>query len=334
MSASGAAAATTPPLVDRAPALIINPRSFAVARDGLAERAARLANTHGAEVLLAADSTQIHAATDLLLARPQQLIVLLAGDGTVRAVADRLASGAANLQRPQLLVLGGGRSNLTAAELGGAGGVLRKLETALQRHRDRIPLGTHRCHMLEIAQPNAPPRRGFFLAAGLVDYAIRACHRDRLNGGGRLRQSDAGTAWSLLKLALATMRGRLDPLLDHLLVDVPDGEPLADAAHLLLATTLKRRRSAIAPDAPADSGAVRFTAVAARGLGFWVRLPWILSGRFVRGMDAAHGYLSGRCDALRVCRLSSYTLDGEEYTADPSQPVTIRQGPQLTFATL
>ena len=108
----------------------------------------------------------------------------------------------------------------------------------------------------------------------------------------------------------------------------------ATAAGLLLATTLKRRRSEFAPDAAADQGAVRFTAVAARGMGFWVRLPWILTGRLVRGMDPGHGYLSGRCTALRVRRLSSYTLDGEEYAADPSQPVMIRQGPPLTFAKL
>jgi hypothetical protein len=57
-------------------------------------------------------------------------------------------------------------------------------------------------------------------------------------------------------------------------------------------------------------------------------------GRFTRGMDAGHGYLSGRCDALRVQRLSSYTLDGEEFAADPARPVMIRGGPPLTFVTL
>ena len=51
-------------------------------------------------------------------------------------------------------------------------------------------------------------------------------------------------------------------------------------------------------------------------------------------MDAARGYLSGRCDALRILGLSSYTLDGEEFEADPARPVTIASGPRLAFLTL
>ena len=51
-------------------------------------------------------------------------------------------------------------------------------------------------------------------------------------------------------------------------------------------------------------------------------------------MDAANGYLSGRSDRLCINRLSSYTLDGEEYAADPARPVLIRRGPQLSFVSL
>jgi len=55
---------------------------------------------------------------------------LLAGDSAVRTIADRL-TGAANVPRPPLLVLGGARTHLTAAELGGTSRVLTKREAVL-----------------------------------------------------------------------------------------------------------------------------------------------------------------------------------------------------------
>ncbi|MGH8665429.1 MAG: diacylglycerol kinase family protein [Burkholderiales bacterium] len=320
-------------LPPQAPCLVINPRSFGTSRHGLAERAAQLARDQGIEVIHAADSAGIAATMDLLLQRRQQIIFLLAGDGTVQAVADRLASLPADVAQPQLLVLGGGRTNLTAAELGGRGNVLSKLETALRRWRDGAALDIEIRPVLRIEQPPAPVRHGFFLAAGLVDHAIRACHRYRDKGSGALRNGAAGTAWTLLKLPLPDMLSMHDPQLDDLRVEVPGREPLAKPARLLIVSTLQHREGLLNPYAPQGEGAIRFTAIAARNIAFWARLPWIATGRFTPAMDAGRGYLSGRCDALRLQRLSSYTLDGEEFDADPARPVTIREGPRLTFLT-
>ena len=333
VSRRAAAAPAEPASGECPPCILVNPRSFSASRGGLAERAARLGRAYGADVIRAADSAEIDAAMDLLIARQQQRVVLVAGDGTLRAVVDRLAAAAASVPRPHLLVLGGGRANLVSRDFGERGNVLRKLETALQSWRDGIPLGTEVRHVLEVVQPPAPRRLGFFLGAGLVDYAIRACRRDRMSGG-MLWQSKAATYLTLLRLTVPAMLGRLEPLIDDLHVRVPGREALHDAAHLLIATTLQRRQGAVDPYAARGRGVVRFTAVAARGMGFWARLPLVVTGRFTRGMDAEHGYLSGSCDALEVEQLSTYTLDGEEFTADPARPVMIRQGPAVTFLAL
>ncbi|MPZ44806.1 MAG: hypothetical protein GEV05_15670 [Betaproteobacteria bacterium] len=300
----------------------------------MAERAAQLAGAQGIEVIRATDSAEIAAAMDLLLDRRQQKIFILSGDGTVQAVVDRLVSLPADVPQPQLLVLGGGRSNVTAGDLGGRGDVLSKLETALQRWRDGAALGVEVRHVLRIEQPPAPARHGFFLAAGLVDYAIRTCHSDREKGSGTLRAGSAATLWSLLKLVLPAMLGQYKPPLDDLRIEVPGRKVLAKPARLLIVTTLQKRQGLFNPYAEEGLGALRFTAVGARGMGFWARLPLIVTGRFTRDMDVRHGYLSGRCDALRVLRLSSYTLDGEEFDIDPARPVTIRAGSRLTFLTL
>ena len=326
-------AAAEPALLMSVPCLLINPLSFTTSRGRLAEHATNLARAHGIEVIRAADAAEISAATDRLVAGRQAIVIVLAGDGTVQAIAERLAALPAGVARPQLMVLGGGRSNLVAAELGGRGAVLAKLETALRRCREGAALQVEVLHLLRTEQPPAPARHGFFLAAGIVDYAIRACHRDRRNGRGRLAQGGAGTAWSLLGVALPALLGGRKPLIDELNVDVPGQPALMQPARLLIATTLQKPYGYLDPFAHRGRGAVRFTAVAAHGMAFWGRLPWIATGRFTTGMDAAHGYLSGRCDALRVQGLSSYALDGEKFHADPARPVMIRQGPALSFLT-
>ncbi|MCC7082015.1 MAG: hypothetical protein IT530_15175 [Burkholderiales bacterium] len=308
--------------------------SHSAARDRLAQHAARLAGAHGIEVIHAADASGIAATLDLILRRDQQTVFLLAGDGTVQAFVDRLALLPAGVVQPRLLLLGGGRTNLTAGDLGGRGDVLPKLERALERWRDGVPFGVTARQVLRIEQPKAPARHGFFLAAGLVDRAIRACHRHRNDGSGRLRQSDLGTACSLAALALPAMLGMREPPLDDLRVEVPGREMLAKPARWFIASTLQKRQGVLDPYARHGHGGVRFTAVAARGPSFWARLPWLITGRFTPAMDAERGYLSGRCDALGASGLSSYTLDGESFDVDPALPVTIRAGPRVHFLSL
>ena len=127
------------------------------------------------------------------------------------------------------------------------------------------------------------------------------------------------------------MLGVATPPLDELRVEVPGREALGKPARWLFVTTLLRPHGLVDPFSRQGEGALSFTAIAASGPRFWVRLPGLLVGRFSPAMDPARGYLSGRCESLQVHGLSSYTLDGEEFTADPAHPVTIRRGAPLTF---
>ena len=331
MSAGAAATAAEPHLAQSAPCLVVNPRSFSASRRGLAERAAEVARQQGCAVVQATDAATIGTAIDRLVLSRQRTIALLGGDGTVQIAAERLAGAPADFPQPQLLVLGGGRSNVTAADVGGCGDVLAKLETTLRQCRAGATVRTQRRPTLAIAQGSAPARYGFFLAAGLLDYAIRACHRHRRLGHGSLRTGGLGTTWALAQAALPAMLGVREPALDALRVEVPGSESLAEPARWLLVTTLSNGLGSVDPFAPRGEGAIRCTAIAARGPSFWGRLPQLLAGRFAPAMDAAHGYLSTRCDALRVRGLSSYSLDGEPVAADPAGAVEISPGPTLTF---
>jgi hypothetical protein len=313
--------------------LVVNPRSFAVARSRFVARAIALAEAHGAEVIEADHPEHFAAGLDDVLARGARRVFVLGGDGTVQAIVDHLARRAPGSAMPQLLVLGGGRTNLTAADLHGSGLALEKLERALIRSA-RDPAGgfelEHR-HTLVMEQAPAPPRHGFFVAGAIVDSLIRRCHHDRATGSGELRTGTYSTAWTLMKEAIPALRGRAPYVFPELDLEVPGLGRLHEPMRLLLASTLSHDNRMLNPYADRGAGILRVTAVTAGARGFWRSLPRLVTGRYSEAMDIGRGYLSGRCDGFLVRGLDAYTLDGQSFRADPARPVAVRTGPQFDF---
>jgi hypothetical protein len=313
--------------------LVVNPRSFSVASGRFAARAIALANAHGAEVIEADNPGHFAAGLDDVLARGARRVFVLGGDGTVQGIVDHLARRVPGSGMPQLLVLGGGRTNLTAADLHGSDSALKKLETSLIRSA-RDPAGgfllEHR-HTLVIEQAPAPPRHGFFVAGAIVDSLIRRCHHDRATGSGRLRTGTHSTAWTLMKEAIPALRGRAPYVFPELDLELPGLGRLHEPMRLLLASTLAHENRMLNPYADRGAGILRVTAVTAGARGFWRSLPRLVTGRYSEAMDIERGYLSGRCDGFQVRGLDAYTLDGQSFRADPARPVAVRTGPRFDF---
>jgi diacylglycerol kinase (ATP) len=313
--------------------LVINPRSFTVASSRLAARAIALAKAYDAEVVEADHPLHFEAGLDAALARGARRVFVLGGDGTVQAIVDHLARRETGFAMPQLLVLGGGRTNLTAADLHGSGSALKKLESVLVRSA-RDPAGgfelQHR-HTLVMEQTPAPPRHGFFVAGAIVDSLIRRCHQERATGSGSLRTGTHSTAWILMKEAVPALRGRAPYVFPELDLEVPGLGRLHEPMRLLLASTLLHGNRMLDPYADRGEGILRVTAVTAGARGFWQSLPRLVTGRYSEAMNICNGYLSGRCDGFVVRGLDAYTLDGQSFRTDPARPVTVRTGPRFDF---
>lgn len=307
------------------PCLIVNPRSFSASR-GLAVQAMALAAAHGAEVVSVDSAGATRAAVDAILARRQRRLMVLAGDGTVSAIVDQLSSLSAGAWTPDVLVLPGGRSNLTAVDLGAGGAALPILKKALLRPSPKSAV-EERC-ALRIEQAGSPTRHGFFLAAALIDSAIRQCHQQRTEGGF---QGDVGTFIYLLRLGVRGLWGASGLSCPPLHIDAGACGRQHGPVRLLLATTLLHRKGLLNPYAARGTGELRLTSVSADAPRFWRSLPRLVSGRFSPAMNADNGYLSGRCERVQVSGLAHYMLDGEPIDADPSRPVTISLGPRLRF---
>ena len=187
------------------PCLIVNPRSFSASR-GLAAQATALARAQGAEVVSVDSPDATRAAIAAILARRQHQVMLLAGDGTVCAIVDQLSNLPAGAWTPDLLVLPGGRTNLTAADLVPGGRALPTLTRALRlAHEQRWDAAVEERCALRIEQSPAPPRHGFFFAAALIDSVIRQCHQHRAD---LKLQGDLSTIGYLVRLGARSLAGR------------------------------------------------------------------------------------------------------------------------------
>lgn len=307
------------------PAVLINPLSFRVSRGELPATVAQRVRAAGGSVIEASSPPALQAAVPALLAAGS--VVVLAGDGTVQALIEQLALQPAGTPMPRLLILGGGRSNLIAADFNGRGALLRKLDQAL-----RQPAGLRLVEreVLRIDQAGAPPHFGFFLAGALIDAVIRTCHRDRAGGG--LRSGRLSTPLSLSRIAWRSLLGRSElPEPPALRIDAGDGGRLEGAMRVLAISTLEHPGAWLNPYAACGDGPLRITAVSADAPRFRRRLPRLLQGRFDAAMRPEQGYLSGRCRRVSIEGLARYTLDGEPFNTDPAVPLILSAGPRLRF---
>jgi hypothetical protein len=308
------------------PWLVINRHSFRASRGGLAARAAALARSHGLPVAEAVNAEEFHATLDRLRQLRVQQLWVLAGDGTVHAIAQYLASQPGGGWSPALLLLGGGRANIVPRDCGGYP-PWSSLQAALQNLRAGRAMVEESLPTLCVEQDGSPAQHGFLLAGAVIYAGVRLCREHRSRGRSWLHRSWIADPYVLLKLAVQVWLGRspLPSAYDDMHVKTSVAV-LRAPMRVVLATSLQLRAGLYNPFAKRGAGAVRLTAVAATARHFWRHLPAILMGRFGAKMNLVDGYLSGRFDSAEVLGLDGYALDGELFTTDPARPVRIGSG--------
>jgi hypothetical protein len=307
------------------PCLIINPRSFRASWLGYARRGTRLARAAGLDVHQVFDPPSLCALLDRLHASGQQQIWVLAGDGTLHAMADYFAVRAGDWS-PGLLLLAGGRANLVPRECGGYPAI-PMLRRALAAWRERRPLREERLLTLQVSQAGQPTRHGFLLAGAMIHDVLDKLVAHRAAGFWRSGFLSGPYVYS--KLIVLGLLGRKPlPPAARLVTRLAGRGELVAPTRILLASTLELRRALYNPFAARGTGPVRLTAIAADAP-FWRHLPAIIKGRFDNNMDLAQGFLSGRGERAELLGVTGYALDGEIFAADPAQPLVFTAGVAL-----
>lgn len=276
------------------------------------------------------DLPSIVNATQDLLAEEIELIGVNGGDGTAQAVITELQRHEGPL--PELAILPGGTTNLTAHDLNGRLGIdaaVRALvnqsgKTTAERVRVARPL-------LEVRVAGQPTEFGFFLGAGAILAGMRH-FRDHVGSRGLRDELAAGL--SLLR-GLAGIAGREHAWSDHHTeAQVAGRSDFAGTQNLVLATTLQRLLLGLKPWWGQERAPVHLTALGHQPKSFLRVVPSILRGKSHHRATPANGYRSANVNSLVLNAAEGFALDGQIFTPEPGNAVSVRATPPHNFVCL
>jgi len=263
-----------------------------------------------------------------------ELLVVNGGDGTLQHVLTAmLGDGAFDGRRPLVAPLRGGRTNMTALDIGASRDPVRGMARLLHALSDgsiaqrvverpvlRVAYGRHR----EVAY-------GMFFGAGTIHRAIELVHR--VFPPGRAQGVFGATLTTAALLARAALGRAADGVLEPDKLQVAlDGETVRGGEFsLAMATTLVRLFAGMRPFWGQGSGNVRFTSLDTGAEGLGRAVPGILAGRPPRFATEERGFTSRNADFADLAMHCGFTVDGELVEPEPDRFVTIRADDRLRF---
>ena len=284
----------------------------------------------------------LHIETDSVRALPEalaeiarhnvNLLVVNGGDGTLQFTLTEILAGGEFERVPMIAPLRGGRTNMTALDLGARRNPVKGLRGLLEDARagrlaERIVetpvlrFETHKSRHLQY---------GMFFGAGTIHRAIELTHR--LFPPGRSQGVfGAGivTGGLLLRASMQDRKGVLTPDKIQILLDgemVPHGE-----FYLVIASALQRLFLRMNPFWGDGPGGVRFTSLASNASRMRAAVPGILRGRPRPFVTSENGFTSANARRAELRLDSGFTIDGEFFGPMSDEVVTITADRRVTF---
>lgn len=266
-------------------------------------------------------------------AKPAMLIIN-GGDGTIgMALASLLYQNPFDTV-PPIAFLPGGKTNMTAADLGFKGKPAKVLKKLLSLAKaGAIPEMLTRRHLIEMdIGDGSPPKVGtFFGTAGIV-RGIFWCRENAYAKGLPNSVAHMWSAYKLITSALGLSRSKGLMISDPMAITVPGSARINGRYSLVMATTLDRLLFGAKPYGKEGQGGLRFSAVEA-GAGNLVRsFVGLFTGRF--GNSSIAGLHVRKSNQVRIEGTDPVTLDGEIYQPVHGKAVVLKGDRSLTFVTL
>lgn len=271
-------------------------------------------------------------ALDALADQGVDLLVTNGGDGTLQQVLTEILEDGPFERLPLIAPLRGGRTNMTALDLGCRRDPVRGLAQLIEAVRDgTLDQQLVNRSMLRVSfDAGRRVEYGAFFGAGIIPRAIAEVHR--LFPSGRSQGvfgAGVMTASLVSKIALGGNTGIMRP--DKIDARV-DGEELAHSEFtLLMATTLDRLFLGLNPFWGSGPGGVRFTAVSATAEHFGRRAPRVAWGRPGHQLHAGAGYSSHNATQVTLRLDSDFTVDGEIFSAAAGAVIELSADHRLKF---
>jgi hypothetical protein len=260
------------------------------------------------------------------------LLVVNGGDGTLQYTLTEILSGDDFERIPMIAPLRGGRTNMTALDLGARSSPVKGLRGMLEDARagrlaerivDRPVLRVETAKSRQL-------QYGMFFGAGMIHRAIELTHR--LFPPGRSQGAfGAGlvTGGLILRASMRDRSGVLTPNKIQILLDgevVPQGE-----FYLVIASSLQRLFLRMNPFWGSGRDGVRFSSIASNASRVRSAVPGILRGKPKPFVTPEHGFTSKNSERAELHLDCGFTIDGELFEPIDDEVVTITADRRVTF---
>lgn len=251
-----------------------------------------------------------------------EILVLNGGDGTIQHALTHLLGNPASDWRPWIAPIRGGRTNMTAMDLGARKDPVRGLAELIAADRAGR-LGEHvRTRPVLRVETAEGVHYGMFLGFGVLHRAVDLVHHVFPEGKARgVFGAGIVTGVLIARTVVGGMRGLLTP--DKMRISL-DGEALEPREQLLAMTsTLERLFLRMRPFWGREPAPLRVTLIEGGAYRFGSAAPGILRGRPPAHARPEHGYHSRNVHELAVQLDAGIILDGELYDPIPDRVVRV-----------
>lgn len=262
------------------------------------------------------------------------LLVVNGGDGTLmRVLTEVIGAGEFSERIPMIAPLRGGRTNMSALDLGAQRDPVKGLEALISAaSRDRLHGRIVRRRVLRV-QYGSERRSlyGMFFGLGIIHRGIELTHRVFPKGRAQgVFGATLVTGALLGRLALLRDSGGL--LAPDKLQIVLDGQMQPGGEYTLsMACTLERLFAHMRPFWGEGRGGVRFTSIEAGAHELWKAVPRILAGRPGARLKECDGYLSRNVNRALIAASCGFTVDGELVDPEPGQVISVTATEPVRF---
>jgi diacylglycerol kinase family enzyme len=290
--------------------------------------------------LLAQRPGVVHVETDTSRVLPEALAELLqheldvlvvnGGDGTLQYTLSELLESQDLRKLPYIAPLRGGRTNMTAKDLGAQ----RNPQNGLRDVIDAADAGRLRelyvdRPVLKVGSTGRPVQYGMFFGVGVIHRAISLVHRTFAPERQGAFGATLVTAALAAKVLVRPTDGILTP--DKVQVMLDGKETYGGEYYLLIASTLGKLFAGMNPYWGDGPGGVRFTSMTSQAQHFARNLTGIARGKPGAGVTRENGYLSENAEQVELRMDCGFTVDGEIFEPVPDEVVTLSADRRITF---
>jgi hypothetical protein len=262
------------------------------------------------------------------------VLVVNGGDGTLQhALTEILGNDEFRGHAPMIAPLKGGRTNMTAGDLGTHRDATRGLANLINAAKGgQLEQRIERRQVLRVQYgPQRDVLYGMFFGVGMIHRAIELTHRlfDRKGTHGAV---GATLVTANLIARAAVLKDREGVLMPDKVQVMLDGE-LVDGGEysLMIASSLHRLFSGMRPFWGKGEAGVRFTSVRTGATQLWRAAPGILAGRPGAVVREQNGYLSRNAKRVELRMDCGFTVDGELVAPESGRIVSVSADDTVRF---